>query len=159
MRKISSNYVCFWKSPNFKQGHWRVAKAYLAWSPFSKVSLGKFILQIMDFSTLFGPECTYSDGSSTLQKLSVLILSKVIRSMKWVGLWKKLTSLLLLSYNMKTSLICCMNGNRTIEVLVSQCKTVFSPLFPSLSSTSSSRGNCTDCRHSPLSYSSAGYRT
>ena len=72
---------------------------------------------------------------------------------------EKLTSLLLLSYNMKTSLICCMNGNRTIEVLVSQCKTVFSPLFPSLSSTSSSRGNCTDCRHSPLSYSSAGYRT
>ena len=43
---------------------------------------------------------------------------------------EKLTSLLLLSYNMKTSLICCMNGNRTIEVLVSQCKTVFSPLFP-----------------------------
>ena len=63
-----------------------------------------------------------------------------------------MTSLLLLSYNMKTSLICCMNGNRTIEVLVSQCKTVFFPLFPSLSSTSSSRGNCTDCRHSPLSY-------
>ena len=117
------------------------------------------IFMLMDFSTLFGPECTYSDGSSTLQKLSVLILSKVIWSMKWVGLWKKLTSLLLLSYNMKTSLICCMNGNRTIEVLVSQCKTVFSPLFPSLSSTSSSRGNCTDCRHSPLSYSSAGYLT
>ena len=40
---------------------------------------------------------------------------------------KKLTSSFcsIFSYNMKTSLICCMNGNRTIEVLVSQCKTVF----------------------------------
>ena len=51
---------------------------------------------------------------------------------------KKSTSPLLplLSYNMKTSLICCMNGNRTIEVLVSQCKTIFFALRLCLSSTS-----------------------
>ena len=63
---------------------------------------------------------------------------------------KKLTSSFcsIFSYNMKTSLICCMNGNRTIEVLVSQCKTVFFALRLCEPQFNFSRENCTDCRHS-----------
>ena len=81
----------------------------------------------------FHCRCQIEYCSSIANFECILILSKVIRSMKWVGLPKKSTSPLLplLSYDMKTSLICCMNGNRTIEVLVSQCKIVFSTLFTS----------------------------
>ena len=70
---------------------------------------------------------------------------------------KKIDFSTLLSYNMKTSLICCMNGNRTIEVLVSQCKTVFSPLFTFLSSTSP--GKIAQIVVIPCCYNSAGLST